>query len=77
MACAFPWNIYRSWRIRPRDRVVRNTVGEKLHDLLEMGAERKGRPLQVVCCRAWDEIGALDLEERRESKDHPPGSLKH
>lgn len=30
---------------------------EAMHDLLEIGAERKGKLLQVVCYRARDEVG--------------------
>lgn len=34
-----------------------------------MGAERKGRPTQVVCYRAGDENGRLDFEELRRAYD--------
>lgn len=44
----------------------RKIGGEDLHDPLEMGAERKGRPQQVVYYRAGGELGPLDLEESRE-----------
>lgn len=44
----------------------RKIGGEDLHDPLEMGAERKGRPQQVVYYRAGGEPGPLDLEESRE-----------
>lgn len=40
--------------------------GEVLSFLLEMGAMRQWRPKQVVCYRAEDENGGLDLEKRRE-----------
>lgn len=40
--------------------------GKDLCDLQEMGAERRKRLQQMVCYRCGDEIGGLDLEERRE-----------
>lgn len=36
-------NVDGSWRLRHRSGVERAGVGEDTHDLLEMGAERKGR----------------------------------
>lgn len=40
--------------------------GEDLCDLLDIGARREVRPVQVVCYRVKDEIGELNLEERRD-----------
>lgn len=40
--------------------------GEDLRDLLEIGARREVRPVQVVCYRVKGEIGKLNLEERRD-----------
>lgn len=34
-------------------------------DLLRVRGQRKRRPQQVVCGRAEDETGVLDLEQRR------------
>lgn len=44
-------------------------VGNKdLCDPPKMAAGKDARPQEVVCYRAWDEIGELDLEERRKSE---------
>lgn len=40
-------------------------VREYLQDLLEIGAERKGRPQQMLCYSIGDKTGGLDLKERR------------
>lgn len=53
----FPGNACWSWGL---GRVV---GGEGLPVPVEMGAERKRRPQQVVCYR--DETGGLGLEERK------------
>lgn len=36
---------------------------------LGMGAQNKERPQQIVCYRAWDESGGLDLEKMKERGD--------
>ena len=38
--------------------------------ILLAGTEIKEGPQQVVCYRAWDGTGLLDLEERREVRLH-------
>lgn len=48
--------------------VGRKDRGQDLCDLLEMGAERKGRPQQVFFCRAEGETGGLNLEARKEGR---------
>lgn len=45
---------------------VGKMVGGDLCHPLEMGAERKGRPQQVICYRPGGETRRLDLKEGRE-----------
>lgn len=56
MVSGFPGNVCGSWQLRQRGEVAREPVGV-LCDLLENGAERKGKPQPVVCNKAEDEIG--------------------
>ena len=45
---------------------MERNVGGDVHDLLDMGKERRGRLQQVICFRVGSKIGGLYLEERRE-----------
>lgn len=62
MTSEFPGNCG-NWRPRQKDGIVREDVREDLCDLLE-GAERKGKPHQMVCSSTGAETGGLDLKER-------------
>lgn len=62
MTREFPGNCG-NWRPRQRDGIAREEVREDLCDLLE-GAERKGKPQQMVCSSAGAETGGLVLKER-------------
>jgi hypothetical protein len=42
---------------------------DDLCDLLDKEVMRKGRPEQVFCYRVGDEIGGMDLEERKECRE--------
>lgn len=62
----------------PEDSHRREENGVFHQDLLSplrIGTESEKRPQQLVCFRAWDEAGGLDIEEKGESEAHPPASL--
>lgn len=59
--------------IHKRDEI--RVFHQNLLSQLGMGAENEEGPKQIVCHRAGDETRALEMEDRRESKDLKPACL--